>query len=53
MAKMNWKTLGILATIAGGVLTIASGMIDDKKRSEEIREEVRNEIARQNEEESE
>lgn len=47
MAFRGWKTLGIVATIAGGVLSIASGIIDDKKRSEEIRDEVRKEIAKQ------
>lgn len=52
MAKFNWKVLGIVATIAGGVLSIVSGIIDDKKRSEEIRNEVKNELARQTAEES-
>lgn len=41
------KILGMAATIIGGVASIASGIIEDKKRSEEIKEEVRNEIARQ------
>ena len=47
MAKFNWKVLGVVATIAGGLVSIAAGIIDDKKRSEEIRNEVKNELARQ------
>ena len=50
---LNWKILGTIAAVAAGALSIASSVIDDKKRSEEIKEEVRNEIARQNEENEE
>lgn len=51
MAKANWKVLGMVAAVAGGIISIASGIIDDKKRSEEIREEVRNEFDRRSKEE--
>lgn len=51
MAKRNWKALGMVAAVAGGVISIAAGIIDDKKRTEEIREEVRNEFDRRSKEE--
>lgn len=52
MAKPSWKVLGLIAAVAGGAISIVSGIIDDKKRAEEIREEVRNEFDRRIKEES-
>ena len=46
MAKVNWKTLGVVATIFGGILTIAADLANEKKTSEEIKDEVRNEFDR-------
>ena len=48
MAKINWKVLGIGATIFGGIFTIIADLANDRKTSEEIREEVRNEFDRRN-----
>ena len=47
---INWKVLSMVASVATGVVSIAAGIIDDKKRTEEIREEVRNEFDRRSEE---
>lgn len=45
---INWKVLSMAASVVGGAVSIAAGIIDDKKRTEEIREEVRNEFDRRN-----
>lgn len=37
---MNWKVIGMLATLAGGVLTLVSNKADEEKMKEEIRKEV-------------
>lgn len=50
--KMNWKALGILATIVGGVLTLVTGVIEDKKQEQLIEEKVDEALARRSEEES-
>lgn len=49
--KPNWKVIGVLATIAGGTLTLLSQFIEEKQRDEVIKEEVRKALAEQNEEE--
>ena len=49
--KPNWKVIGVLATIAGGALTLLSQLIEEKQRDEVIKEEVRKALAEQNEEE--
>lgn len=41
MAKLNWKVLGVIATIATGALSIASSIIEDKNQDAKIKEEVR------------
>ena len=52
--KPNWKAIGVMATIAGGILTLLSNIADDKKMEETIKEEVNKALAeRENEEESE
>ena len=53
MAKSNWKVLGIIATVAAGILSIATSMIDDKKQEERIEEAVSKEFDRRSTEESE
>lgn len=40
MAKINWKTIGVLTTIAGGVLALISNTVEDKKMEETIKNEV-------------
>lgn len=49
---VNWKVISTVLTVIGGVISIVGGIAEDRKRSEEIREEVRNEIERQKEGES-
>lgn len=52
--KPNWKTIGILTTIAGGILTVLSNIADDRKMEETIEEKLNEKLAeRENEEESE
>ena len=52
MAKLNWKVLGVIATVATGVLSIASSIIDDKNRDAKIKEAVNEELDRRSAEES-
>lgn len=52
MAKANWKAIGIIATVAAGVLSIASSVIDDKKQEERINKAVSDELDRRSAEES-
>lgn len=40
------KTLGLVVSIAGAALNIASGMIEDKKMSERIAKEVSKQLNR-------
>lgn len=49
--KPNWKVIGVLATIAGGALTLLSQFIEEKQRDEVIKEEVRKALAEKTEEE--
>lgn len=49
--KPNWKVIGVLATIAGGALTLLSQFIEEKQRGEVIKEEVRKALAEKTEEE--
>ena len=49
--KPNWKVIGVLATIAGGALTLLSQLIEEKQRDEVIKEEVRKALAEKTEEE--
>ncbi len=48
--KPNWKVIGVLATIAGGAMTLFSQFVEEKQRDEVIKEEVRKALAEQNEE---
>lgn len=52
MAKLSWKVLGVIATIATGVLSIASTVIDEKNRDAKIKEAVSEELDRRSAEES-
>lgn len=49
--RFNWKTLGILATVVGGLVTIAAGFIEDKKQEQLIEEKVDEALARRSEDE--
>lgn len=49
---VNWKVISTVLSVVGGAISIVGGIVEDRKRSEEIREEVRNEIERQKEGES-
>lgn len=49
--KPNWKVIGVLATIAGGALTLLSQFIEEKQRDEVIKEEVRKALSEKTEEE--
>lgn len=49
--KPNWKVIGVLATIAGGALTLLSQFVEEKQRDEAIKEEVRKALAEKTEEE--
>ena len=52
--KPNWKVIGILTTIAGGVLTLVSNKVEEEKMKAEVRKTVDEVLAeRDNEEESE
>ena len=52
--KPNWKVIGILATIVGGVLTLVSNKVEEEKMKAEVRKTVDEVLAeRDNEEESE
>lgn len=52
--KPNWKVIGILATIAGGVLSLISNKVEEEKMKVEVRKTVDEVLAeRDNEEESE
>lgn len=42
---MNWKIIGMLATVAGGVLTLISNKADEEKMKEEIRKEVKEQLS--------
>lgn len=50
MAK--WKLMGVLLTILGGIATLASNYVEDKKMEETIAEEVQKQLAEKSEEES-
>lgn len=50
---MNWKAIGVIATIAGAGLSLISNIVDDKKMEETIEEKVNEALAkRENKEES-
>lgn len=42
---MNWKLIGVLSTIAGGVLTLISSKADEEKMKEEVRKEVETQLS--------
>lgn len=48
MGFFSWKTLGTILAIAAGAIGVASSVVDDKKRKDEIREEVQREFDRRN-----
>lgn len=39
--KVNWKLVGLLATIASAGLSLITSKVDDKKMNETIEEKVR------------
>lgn len=52
--KPNWKLIGVLATIGGGVLTLITNKVEEEKMKAEVRKTVDEVLAeRENEEESE
>lgn len=51
MALKNWKLIGMLVTVLGAGLSVASGIIEDKKMEETIEEKVDEALARRSEEE--
>lgn len=52
--KLNWKAIGIIASVAGGVLSLLSSIADEKKMEETVDEKVRLALEeREEEEESE
>lgn len=53
MAKVNWKLVGILTTIAGAGLSLVSGMAEDKKMEATIEDKVEEALARREENEDE
>lgn len=53
MAKINWKTIGLLTTIAGAGLSLLSSMADENMMKETIRKEVEEEFARRDKEDEE
>lgn len=48
---MNWKTIGVIATIAGAGLSLISNIVDDKKMEETIEEKVNEALAKKEEKE--
>lgn len=42
---MNWKLIGVLSTITGGVLTLISSKADEEKMKEEVRKEVETQLS--------
>jgi hypothetical protein len=36
MAKINWKAIGLLTTVFGAIVSIATGIVEDKKMEETI-----------------
>lgn len=53
--KPNWKLIGILATIGGGILSMVSSKVEEEKMKAEVRKTVDEVLAEreENEEESE
>lgn len=51
--KSKLKTIGILATIAAGVISLVSNVIEDKKMEETIEEKVNEALAKRDENEEE
>lgn len=50
----NWKLIGVLATIAGGALTLVTSKVEEEKMKDQVRKTVDEVLAeRENEEESE
>lgn len=48
---MKWKLMGVLLTILGGIATLASNYVEDKKMEETISEEVQRQLAENKSEE--
>lgn len=52
--KLNWKLIGMLATVAGAGLSLVSSKVEEEKMKAEVRKTVDEVLAeRENEEESE
>ena len=50
--KPNWKVIGILATVASGVLSLISNKVEEEKMKAEVRKTVDEVLAeRENDEE--
>lgn len=51
--KPNWKVIGTLATIAGGVLTLVTSKVEEEKMKAEVRKTVDEVLAERDNEEEE
>lgn len=49
--KLNWKLIGVLATIAGGALTLISNRAEEERMKAEVRKTVDEVLAERDEEE--
>lgn len=47
---VKWKLMGVLLTILGGIATLASNYVEDKKLEETVAEEVKKQLADSEEE---
>lgn len=52
MAGINWKSIGLFATVLGAGLSILGSIADEKKMEETIEDRVNKAIAKREKEES-
>lgn len=49
----NWKLIGVLATIGGGILTLVTNKVEEEKMKAEVRRTVDEVLAEREEDEEE